>query len=200
MTETSLHLCWLRRLLLTLSSKMNMAVQSEPWKAMPAHHLLIAEVIIQRESDLQREGVLSRFYACFIVLQVKLNLVIMSSVSKTVCNRRNMKDRVKYCWVIAQAWVCLLAERRKGLSVFPENPELPGRCCYIKDAFLSERLLLMRRLKNHLSPSSRCRKHSLPDFITGLQIQPLFCVFTLQRCSSVHGVGKTEQKRWVKHS
>lgn len=48
---------------------------------------LTAEVIIQRERNLQQEGVLSHFYECFIVLQLKLDLVVMSPKSKTICNR-----------------------------------------------------------------------------------------------------------------
>lgn len=86
---------------------------------------LTAEVIIQRERNLQQEGVLSHFYECFIVLQLKLDLVVMSPRSKTICNRWNMKGWVKCCCVTSQVRPCLLPKRRRGLRFFPQHQELP---------------------------------------------------------------------------
>lgn len=177
---------------------MNSAEQSEPWEAMLAHHPLTAEVIIQRERDLQQEAVLSHFYECFIVLQLKLDLVVMSPVSKTNCNRWNRKGWVKYCWVISQARLCLLTKRRKGLCSFPQDQELPCSCCLHQRCFTFSTIAI-DVFKNHLLHCSLFlgNTYCLPDCIRDLQIQHLLFLYfhlvpTLLRHSSLLGEGKIE--------
>lgn len=167
-------------------------MQSEPWKVMPACHPLTAEVIIQMEA----ERVLSHFYEYFIVLQLKLNLVTMSSVSKTFCNRWNMKDWVKYCWGIFSRhdYVCFLREGRVSVS-YLRIRSCHALATYIKDAFLPERLLLIWIFKNHLLPSSLLWEtfifFQILSEICKFNIS-YFCIFMLQRPSSLLGVRKTE--------
>lgn len=147
--------------------------QSEPWEAMLAHHPLTAEVIIQRERDLQQEAVLSHFYECFIVLQLKLDLVVMSPVSKTNCNRWNRKGWVKYYWVISQARLCLLTKRRKGLCSFPQNQELPCSCC-LHWRYFTFWTIAIDVFKNHLLHCSL-----LWETLTLFQIVSETCKFNI---------------------